>query len=254
MLNTSQNPNVTAAAPVMAMNPAKSTQANHTQTANVKTASAQPLKTGAGDSKTTAPKTGVEESQDRFLKLLVTQMKNQDPLNPMDNAQVTSQMAQLSTVSGIDKLNATLAALSSSMVASHSMQAASMIGHVVVVPGSRLELKGGKAAGALELKQPADSVSVQIMDATGNVVRNLKMGGQESGVVPIQWDGKNDASTELPDGNYHFSASAQLGNDKSSVNTLSYGLVSGVSQKPEGASLEVDQLGEINMDAVKQIL
>jgi len=111
------------------------------------------------------------ESQDRFLKLLVTQMRNQDPLNPLDNAEVTSQMAQLSTVSGIDKLNATLQALSSSMIASQSMQAASMIGHVVMVPGSGIELANGKGTAAVDLTQPADSVSVAISDAAGNVVR-----------------------------------------------------------------------------------
>src|SRR3990167_8083696 len=76
------------------------------------------------------------DTQDRFLKLLVTQMKNQDPLNPMDNAQVTSQMAQLSTVTGIDKLNVTLQALSDSMASSQSLQAASMIGYGVLVPGN----------------------------------------------------------------------------------------------------------------------
>src|SRR3990172_3775053 len=75
------------------------------------------------------------ETQDRFLKLLVTQMKNQDPLNPMDNAQVTSQMAQLSTVTGIDQLNVTLQALSDSMVPNQTLQAATMIGHGVLVPG-----------------------------------------------------------------------------------------------------------------------
>src|SRR5512147_1078567 len=87
----------------------------------------------------TAPSTAAS-TEDRFLKLLVSQLKNQDPLNPLDNAQVTSQMAQLSTVTGIDKLNATLQALSSSMIASQSMQAASMIGHVVMVPGNRVDL------------------------------------------------------------------------------------------------------------------
>ncbi len=243
MLNAPQNSNVSAA-PVMAVNGAKTGPAKN----------AQALSAGTAETKAGEPKKGVEEAQDRFLKLLVTQMKNQDPLNPMDNAEVTSQMAQLSTVSGIDKLNATLAALSSSMIASHSMQAASMIGHVVVVPGNKLELKNGKGAAALELKQPADNVTVQITDAAGNVVRNLKLGPQQSGIVPIQWDGMNDASTELADGSYKFSASAQLGSDKSIANTLSYGLVSGVAQKPEGASLNVDQLGEISMDEVKQIL
>jgi len=245
MLNASQNSSATnstaAAAPVMSLGPAKNKQSKEVQ-GNAAFAT---------DGK---KKSNVDEAQDRFLKLLVTQMKNQDPLNPMDNAQVTSQMAQLSTVSGIDKLNATLSALSGSMTASHSMQAASMIGHVVLVPGNRIELKNGKGAAALDLAQPADNVTVHIKDAAGNVVRKMEMGSQPGGMLPLQWDGKNDVNTQLPDGNYQFSASAQLGSAKSSVSTLAYGLVSGVIQKPEGATLNVEQIGETGLDKVKQIL
>jgi flagellar basal-body rod modification protein FlgD len=203
---------------------------------------------------TSSTANSVADSQDRFLKLLVTQMKNQDPLNPMDNAQVTSQMAQLSTVSGIDKLNSTLQALSNSMIASQSMQAASMIGHVVMVPGNKMELANGKGVGALSLDKPADSVSVAISDASGNVVRNMQLGSQNSGSVALQWDGLNDLGQPLADGNYTFSATAQLGGVKSSATTMSYGLVNSVMQGTQGASLNVGQLGEVSMASVKQIL
>lgn len=253
MLNAPQN-TTTPPPPVMSLSPAKNNQ-NNVQGKNA--LAAQGVEGKGETAKTGAPKSEAgkaQESQDRFLKLLVTQMKNQDPLNPMDNAQVTSQMAQLSTVSGIDKLNSTLEALSSSMIATHAMQASSMIGHVVVVPGSKVELKAGKGAAALELTQPADNVTVQIKDAAGNVVRNLDLGSQEPGIVPIQWDGKNDMNATAQDGNYQFSAIAKLGQDSSVVNTLSYGLVSGVTQKTEGARLSVDTLGEVKMDSVKQIL
>src|SRR5690242_20428596 len=104
------------------------------------------------------------EMQDRFLKLLVTQMKNQDPLNPMDNAQVTTQLAQISTVGGIDKLNTTLQTLSSSMLAAQSVQSSAIIGRDVYASGSTLALADGKATGAFELKQDADHVFVQISD------------------------------------------------------------------------------------------
>ena len=203
---------------------------------------------------TPAKKDAVAESQDRFLKLLVTQMRNQDPLNPLDNAEVTSQMAQLSTVSGIDKLNATLQALSSSMIASQSMQAASMIGHVVMVPGSGIELANGKGTAAVDLTQPADSVSVAISDAAGNVVRNMQLGSQSSGAVPFQWDGLNDAGQLVADGSYQFSATAQLGGVKSSAATLSYGVVNSVMQGTQGATLYVGEIGEVSLASVKQIL
>jgi flagellar basal-body rod modification protein FlgD len=243
MLTSPQNASVSAP-PVLAFNPPKGSQ-------NLNVSSTE---TNSSPGKSAPVKGGVEESQDRFLKLLVTQMKNQDPLNPMDNAQVTSQMAQLSTVSGIDKLNSTLAALSNSMAASQSMQAAAMIGHVVMVPGNKIELKGEKGIAGLDLEQPADSVTVQIKDAAGNVIRNMNIGSQPSGVLPLKWDGKTDDNVARADGHYQITASAMLGGKSSEVKTLSYGLVSAVIQKPEGARLNVDQIGEIGMEAVKQIL
>jgi flagellar basal-body rod modification protein FlgD len=252
MLNASQN-SAAISASSLVPNLGKNLPAQNVQGKNPQPGAAQVVN-GGKDTKPGAEKGGVVESQDRFLKLLVTQMKNQDPLNPMDNAQVTSQMAQLSTVSGIDKLNKTLEALSNSMIASRSMQASSMIGHIVLAPGNKLELKSGKGAAAVELKQPADNLTVLIKDAAGNVVKSLDLGNQQAGVVPIQWDGKNDADTELNDGNYQFSAISKLGAAKSAADTLSYGLVNGVIQKPQGASLKVEQLGEISMDDVKQIL
>jgi flagellar basal-body rod modification protein FlgD len=205
-------------------------------------------------SSTVPKKSATEESQDRFLKLLVTQMRNQDPLNPLDNAEVTSQMAQLSTVSGIDKLNATLQALSSSMIASQSMQAAAMIGHVVMVPGNGIELANAKGMAAVELTQPADSVSVAITDTAGNVVRNMQLGSQSSGALPFQWDGLNDAGQPVADGSYKFTATSQLGGVKSSAGTLSYGVVNSVMQGAQGATLIVGDIGEVSLASVKQIL
>ena len=89
----------------------------------------------AGASTTAAETSTSAASQDRFLKLLVTQLKNQDPLNPMDNAEMTSQLAQMSTVSGIEKLNTTMTSLADGLATSQSMQAAGMLGKSVLVPG-----------------------------------------------------------------------------------------------------------------------
>ena len=194
------------------------------------------------------------DTQDRFLKLLVTQMKNQDPLNPLDNAQVTSQMAQLSTVSGIDKLNATVQALSDSMTAAQSLQAAAMIGHAALVPGSQINMAGGKSDAALEMTQPADKVTVTITDAGGNVVRTLQLGAQDSGTIGFQWDGKDDTGAVVADGTYKFSASAELSGKKSTPTTLSYGLVESVSLTPFGPMLNMGSLGDVGLDQVRQIL
>ncbi|HRQ09334.1 MAG TPA: flagellar hook capping FlgD N-terminal domain-containing protein, partial [Nitrosomonas europaea] len=97
-----------------------------------------------------------EDPQDRFLKLLVTQMQNQDPLKPMDNAEVTSQMAQISTVSGIDKLNTTLEKLVADSDARRSFEAATMIGRGVLVPGTDMQLENQAAIGGFELAESVD--------------------------------------------------------------------------------------------------
>jgi flagellar basal-body rod modification protein FlgD len=109
--------------------------------------------------------------QDRFLKLLVTQLKNQDPLNPMDNAQMTSQMAQISTVEGIDKLNATLKMILEGSNENQAMQAAGAGRPRRAGAGSGLALSGGMAVGGIELDEPADRVTVTIKDASGLAVR-----------------------------------------------------------------------------------
>ncbi|MCX7178553.1 MAG: flagellar hook assembly protein FlgD, partial [Proteobacteria bacterium] len=132
-------------------------------------------------------------TEDRFLKLLVTQLKNQDPLNPLDNAQVTSQMAQISTVSGIDKLNATLQALSASMTPNQTLQAATMIGHGVLVAGSGMDLKAGVGLGGFELASAAESNKVSVTDASGALVSTIDLGAQPAGIVKFQWDGKDSA-------------------------------------------------------------
>src|SRR6185295_19406565 len=128
-----------------------------------------------------------EGLQDRFLKLLITQMQNQDPLNPMDNAEVTSQLAQISTVSGIEKLNTTIASMTSSMVAAQSLQAGSLIGHAVLAPGKTVLLQHGNAVGGVQLSEPADQVTITIADAAGLTIKTLKLGAQDTGTHNFGW-------------------------------------------------------------------
>ena len=193
-------------------------------------------------------------TQDRFLKLLVTQMKNQDPLNPMDNAQVTSQMAQLSTVTGIDKLNVTLQALSDSMVGNQSLQAASMIGHGVLVEGKSVDLSGGKAYGGFELTQSVDRVKISIYDDAGALVRSVDMGAQPAGIVKWGWDGKDSAGADLADGAYTFDVNASQAGKSVAATALQFGMVGSVTQGKQGVTLSVGQLDGIALSQIKQIL
>ncbi len=194
------------------------------------------------------------DTQDRFLKLLVTQMKNQDPLNPMDNAEVTSQMAQLSTVTGIDKLNVTLQALSDSMVSSQSLQAASMIGHGVLVPGKGVDLSSGGGYGGVELAQSADKVDIDIYDKAGALVRNIHLGAQPVGLVNWQWDGRDNSGISVADGSYTFTVDAAQAGKKADATALQFGMVSSVTQGKQGVALTVGQLDGIALPQVRQIL
>ena len=202
----------------------------------------------------TSASDGAANTQDRFLKLLVTQMKNQDPLNPMDNAQVTSQMAQLSTVSGIDKVNSTLKALTDSMSAGQALSATGMIGRGALVPGAAIELNNGKAVAGLDLSQGAESVKVSIKDGANALVRTMQLGAQKPGVVPVAWDGLDDAGKSLPNGSYKISAESVDGGKTTPVNTLSFGMVAGVAPGSGGAKLDVGKLGMFNMADIKQVM
>mgnify|MGYP000896395721 CR=1 FL=1 len=192
--------------------------------------------------------------QDRFLKLLVTQLRNQDPLNPMDNAQMTSQMAQISTVDGIEKLNATLKMILEGSNENQAMQAAALVGHGVLVPGAGMALTGGMAIGGIELDEPADRVTVTIKDANGLAVRTLELGGLEAGSRAFSWDGKTDSGAQAADGAYSISVNALRGGAQVAGKPLQLGMVSSVVRTNDGASLNVGALGVFKMTDVRQIL
>src|SRR5262245_49552793 len=209
--------------------------------------------TGTGAAAATgASSTG--EMSDRFLKLLVTQMKNQDPLNPLDNAQVTSQLAQINTVSGVEKLNTTLQTLSTSFLAGQSLQSAALIGRSVLTDGNRLAWAGSPVTGAAELQQPADRVTVTIADAAGNAVRTLDLGAQKPGPAQFQWDGKNDSGARVADGAYTFKIAAQRGGQQVTAAPLGVGRVASVSFGNEGLRVDVDGIGVIQLFQIKRIL
>lgn len=210
----------------------------------------------SGSSAATATtQTTAKETEDRFLKLLVAQMKNQDPLNPMDNAEITSQMAQLSTVTELGKLNDAASAMSASYLAGQSLQAAALVGHGVMIPGNRLELGNGAAYGGVDLAQAADKVTINIKDASGRVIHSADLGPQDAaGSIPFQWDGSMDGGGIAPDGAYTFEVAAELGGKKIDATALAVGQVASVSLGAQGATLNVAGFGPVALSEVKQIL
>ena len=193
------------------------------------------------------------DAQDRFLKLLTTQLKNQDPLNPLDNAQMTSQLAQISTVDGIEKLNATLQKLLSSSVDAESLQAAALVGHQVMVAGSGIQLTDAGAVGGVELGANADQVTVTIKDANGLVINTVNLGRMDAGLHNFTWDGKNDAGVRAVNGSYSISVSATRGSAKVTATGLQLAGVQNINRSTQGVSLNLGTLGLVTLNDIKQI-
>ena len=195
------------------------------------------------------------EAQDRFLTLLVTQMKNQDPLNPMDNAQVTSQLAQLSTVTGIDKLNSTVESLMGSYQSSQSLQAAALIGKGVLAPGNQTGLSEKQALMGVEFPSDVDSATIEIKDASGNVVQTIDLPAQKAGSQPIIWNGKKADGTDAADGTYTFEVKATLAGKAVDTTELQFGMVTTVSTAAgQSVKLNVPGLGELELSDIRQYL
>ena len=129
-------------------------------------------------------------SEDRFLKLLVAQMQNQDPLNPLDNAQVTSQMAQINTVSGVEKLNKTVTGLTAQFLQMQTLQGAALVGRDVTVAGNRMNIGSDVGQGAFQLASDASASKVEVLRPDGTVMDTLQLGPQKAGRVNFEWAAK----------------------------------------------------------------
>ncbi len=185
-------------------------------------------------------------SAERFLKLLVTQMQNQDPLNPMDNAQITSQIAQINTVSGIEKLNTTVSGLNAQFVQMQALQGAALVGRDVTVKGNALQIENGVGAGGFELAGPADRVKVEVLNAAGRVVDTLQLGAQTTGRHAFEW---NAGSAEA--GNYTFRVTANSGTAVVTSTALMRDRVEAVSLDGDTLTLSLARSGSVGYDAIK---
>jgi flagellar basal-body rod modification protein FlgD len=182
---------------------------------------------------TATTKSDNEVTEDRFLKLLVAQMQNQDPLNPLDNAQVTSQMAQISTVNGIEKLNVSMSKFADSATQTRAINEVGMIGQDVLVSGSRLDWKAQEMAGirmGVDLPADADSVKLEVLDQGGVAVNTINLGARQAGSHAVIWDGRNDMGTALPDGTYSLRVSANAGSQALAASALTAQRVMGVTE------------------------
>jgi flagellar basal-body rod modification protein FlgD len=194
-----------------------------------------------------------KEQSDRFLKLLTTQLKNQDPLNPMDNAQMTSQMAQISTVSGIETLNASMQAMGTQFVQLQALQGAGMVGRDVLLPGNQLAIStvDGSATGkgSFDIASAASSVNVDILNGSGVVVDTLKLGAQDKGRHDFSWP----AGDVTDQAGYTFKVTATSGNTALTATALMRDRVDAVNTGDKTLTLELQRSGAVDYSTIKAL-
>lgn len=192
--------------------------------------------------------------QDDFLKLMTTQLKNQDPTKPMDSNEFLGQIAQFSTVSGIQGLQKSFDSLSASLTSSQSLQAAGLVGHGVLFPSTQGVLAaGGTLNGGVEVPAGGE-LQVQISDAAGQVVRRIDCGTQSAGTAYFSWDGKDGSGNALAAGSYKIGATLTQNGVTQSATTLAAGLVQSVSLGNAGLTLNLAGYGSQPFSAVRQII
>jgi flagellar basal-body rod modification protein FlgD len=189
-------------------------------------------------------------AQDRFLKLLVAQLNNQDPMNPMDNAQMTSQMAQINTVTGIQQVNDTLKSMAEQFTAMQVLQGSNMVGHNVLVNDNTLTISNGTAGGALDLTARAESVKVDILSPGGQVIDTLNLGALDAGRHSFEWD----ASAYSGTGNPTFKVTATLGGKAIENTPLARATVQSVSSDAGIMNVQLAGRSAVAYSSVKAIL
>ena len=195
-------------------------------------------------------------SQADFIKLMTAQLQAQDPTNPVDNSQFVSQMAQFSQLSATQQLDTDLQSLASSvgsaMQTSQVLSSSNLVNRQVLVPSGTMSFDGSDSVKGAVNVTASSSVTVQVLDGSGNVVRTMALGAQNAGLSQFSWDGKDDSGNAVAAGNYTLKATA----GSSSLDTYVAGTVTGVGYGGDslGTYLQVAGVGGVSLSQVAQIL
>jgi flagellar basal-body rod modification protein FlgD len=208
------------------------------------------------ESSSTTGKAGQSLGQDAFMKLLVTQLKNQNPLSPQDNTQFVAQLAQFSSLEGIQNLNTTVNGLATGLQSSQALQASALVGRTVEVETDKAYLgTTGVVMGTMVLEDSTSALKLNVYNSSNELVWSKDLGTQDAGNLPFAWDGTLPNGQKLAAGNYRFEAVA-AGKDKPTTLTTYLGNnVNSVTMGTNGAvSLNVNNVGAVALADVKNIL
>jgi flagellar basal-body rod modification protein FlgD len=206
------------------------------------------------NTKTTTTKSAAEDQQDRFMKLLVKQLQSQDPMNPMDNAQTTSQLAQINTVTGIDKLNGTMSQMMSLYAGTQVMQAANLIGKEVLTPGNGFRFDGSTAADLrVSIPSGVSNTVLTVRNKDGVEVGKIPVSSVSSGLSQGKWDGKLADGTMAPAGDYTVSASGQQDGKEIALDTVTWQVAKSVEFGSNGVMVYLNNGNKTDFGSIIQI-
>ncbi|GMQ47232.1 MULTISPECIES: flagellar hook assembly protein FlgD [Vibrio] len=182
------------------------------------------------DQSKTEESTGKQDlKQEDFLSLLTKQLSQQDPFKPVSNDQMIAQMASFATVDGIGKMNTQFESLNSSMTSNQALQASSLVGRDVLVPGAAgIKPADAGMAAMVKLPQSMDNVLVRVENEMGQLVRTFDVGAQPGGDARVEWDGKDDQGNPMPAGKYRVKASGLMEGESREFEVSTYANVNSV--------------------------
>jgi flagellar basal-body rod modification protein FlgD len=214
-----------------------------------------------GDARLFAPPPSADKrdqlGQEDFLTLMISQFRNQDPFEPMDNGDFLGQLAQFGTVNGIEQLNSAFSGLSSSIQSEQVLQAANLVGRSVLAQSETGYLAdGGTVSGSVVLPTSASSVQVEITDASGQLVRRIDIGAKDAGLAEFTWDGRDDSQELLPAGHYKITANATHGTTVESAETYVLANIESVNLGQHGRGMTLNMTGgdEMSVGQIRRIL
>jgi flagellar basal-body rod modification protein FlgD len=194
--------------------------------------------------------------KDAFLQLLVTQLKNQNPLEPQGNGEFVAQLAQFSSLEGITTLNDTVSGIAGTFGSSQALQASSLVGRSVIAPGDKAVVDTTKGmTGSVVLPQSVAQAEVKITDADGKVIRTITLADQKAGNASFTWDGKDNAGNVAPAGTYTFAATTTIDDQSVALITNLPATVTSVTISQTGGELMLNLagLGSIALSKVQTI-
>jgi flagellar basal-body rod modification protein FlgD len=186
---------------------------------------------------------------------MLTQLQNQDPMQPLESGEFLSQLAAFETAAGVDGLQTSVAQLNTSLYTSQALQASSLIGHEVLTDGSTATLgTEGSISGFVQLPQSASPVEVEVKDASGAVVRTIDLGSQAAGRVSFEWDGNDASGDRLPPGDYTLSCNIDVGGAEQAAQVLMSADVQSVTLSGYDILLNLANGSQIPFGQVSEIL